>query len=81
MPIARYASLFIAVALLSGCSHRIGDFTVASTKNINIKDGHHRIDENKRLRGNDTIHIIFFIPTGAYPDMKEAMDNAIEKAP
>lgn len=81
MPVARSISLLLAITLASGCAHRIGDFTVASTKNINVKDGTHTINHGKRLTGRDTIHVITFIPTGAYPDMKEAMDNAIEKSP
>ena len=71
----------LTASFLSGCVQRVGDFTIASTKNINVKDGKHKIDESRRLMGRDTIHIIVFIPTGARPDMKEAMDNAIEKAP
>ncbi len=69
------------VSALPGCVHRVGDFTVASTKNVNLKNEAHRVDESLRLVGKDTIHIISFIPTGMYPDMKEAMDNAIEKSP
>lgn len=67
-----------SVTLLSGCVHRIGDFTVASTKNMDIKRTLHRVDESERLVGKDTKHIILFIPTGT-PNMKEAMDNAVEQ--
>ena len=64
--------------LLSGCVHRIGDFTVASTKNMNIKGAAHRVDESVRVKAEDTAHIILFVPTGQ-ANMKEAMDNAIEQ--
>ncbi len=70
--------LILAVVFLTGCSHRIGDFTVASTKNIDIKKTTHYVDYNDRLTDRDTKHIIIFIPTGQ-PNMKEAMDNAIEQ--
>ena len=73
-------ALIIVSLLISGCAHRIGDFTVASTKNMNIKSALHKVDFDKRLVGKDVKHIIFFFPTGI-PNMKEAMDNAIEKAP
>ncbi|MBL0701906.1 MAG: hypothetical protein JJV91_00290 [Desulfosarcina sp.] len=73
-------ALIIVSLLISGCAHRIGDFTVASTKNMNIKSALHKVDFDKRLVGKDVKHIIFFFPTGI-PNMKEAMDNAIEKEP
>lgn len=76
--------LLLSVAIISalqGCVHRIGDFTVASTKNVNFKSETHRVDDRRRLIGRDTIHIFSIIPTGMYPNIKEAMDNAIEKAP
>lgn len=76
------AAAFAGIALgTSGCATRVGDLTVASTKNIDIKTGMHRIDSSKRLVGRDTIHIILFIPTGMYPNMEEAMDNAMEQSP
>ena len=71
----------VASFLGSGCVTRIGDFTVASTKNMDIKKSLHRVDETIRNRGVDKAHIIFFIPTKTWVNMKEAMDNAIEKAP
>lgn len=70
--------VFVVILLSSGCVQRIGDFTVASTKNMDIKRTLHRVDETERLVGKDTKHIIIFFPTGN-PNMKEAMDNAVEK--
>ncbi|MNZ98568.1 hypothetical protein D3C78_1178570 [compost metagenome] len=71
----------LVLSALQGCVQRVGDFTVASTKNIDLKREAHRVDERRRVVGQDVVHIISFIPTGLYPNMKEAMDNAIEKAP
>jgi hypothetical protein len=76
----KLAYLFVALSILSGCAQRVGDFTVATTKNMDIKRSLHRVDEGVRLRGRDISHIIIFIPTGV-PNMKEAMDNTIEQKP
>jgi hypothetical protein len=71
--------LLVAVAMsISACTHRIGDFTVGSTKNIDLKGTLHRVDETERLVGKDMKPTILFIPTGI-PNMKEAMDRAIEQ--
>jgi len=70
----------LCALMATGCSTRVGDFTVASTKNIDVRTGVHRIDENVRVRDRDVAHIVFFFPTGL-PNMKEAMDNAIEQKP
>ncbi len=70
----------LAATAITGCTHRIGDFTVASTKNMDVTDATHKIDYGKRTTGIDRTHIILFIPTGI-PNMKEAMDVAIEASP
>ena len=70
----------LAACLIAGCTQRIGDFTVASTKNMDVTDNSHTIITGNRVTGKDVAHIILFFPTGI-PDMKEAMDNAIEKSP
>lgn len=72
----------IAVVLLlaGGCVTRLGDFTVGSTKNMDIKKTLHRTDETVRNVGVDVKQIIVLFPTGA-PNVKEAMDEAIEKSP
>jgi len=47
---------------------------------MDIKRSLHKVDDSVRHTGRDTKHIIVFIPTGI-PNMKEAMDEAIEKTP
>lgn len=69
------------VMVETGCVTRIGDFTVGSTKNMDIKKSLHKVDESTRNTGIDRSHIIFIIPTKLWVNMKEAMDNAIEKSP
>lgn len=51
----------------------------ASTKNMDLKHtAGYTTTYNVRSKGEDKKHIIVFFPTGI-PDMKEAIDNAIEK--
>lgn len=76
----KVVGLLVATMALSGCTHRIGDFTVASTKNMNHTNSNHRVDYNERVTGKDVKHTVLIFPTGR-SNMKEAMDNAIEKAP
>ncbi len=61
--------------LLTGCARRITDFTVISTKNVNLND---KFTKGRRVVGENKIPIIFGIPIGT-PNMKEAIDDAIEK--
>lgn len=68
------------VALLSflafGCSQRILDFTVISSKNTNIKVKD--AGRGERVAGEDMATYIIF-PLGQ-PQIKSAVDRAIEKA-
>ena len=61
--------------LLSGCSQRVADLTVASTKNYNINGG--KFVNGPRVTGEDSVPV-FLIPLGL-PNVKEAADKAIEK--
>lgn len=64
---------------LSSCTTRLMDLTVTSSKNIDLNDPQgYVVSNNSRTRGKDTSHIVLFFPLG-YPDVKEAMDRAIEK--
>lgn len=65
----------IALSVLaSGCSTRIADMTVASTKNVNMNSS--EFVTGNRITGSDTVPVIIF-PLGN-PDVKEAIDVAIE---
>lgn len=57
---------------LSGCMARIMDFTLLSTKNVNIPG-----ERGARVQGEDIANIIIVIPTGQ-PNIKTAVDRAIE---
>ena len=69
------ALLFIP--LIAGCatSHRLTDFTVLSTKNIDASSADR---QDARASGEDCIwHVLFSF---GRPNMKEAIDRAIEPA-
>ncbi len=70
------------IGLIStGCSNiRVVDFTTISTKNVDWSRAATFNRSSTRVEGKDTVHIICIIPTGI-PDMKEAIDRAIESKP
>jgi len=79
-------NLFILMVAVFGlaiqsCSDRLTDFTVISTKNVPI--GNQPTDLVKgttRVKGVDKKPIILSIPIGT-PNLKEAIDKAIEQCP
>ncbi len=77
-------SLFIGVLLLLGvsaCSHRLTDFTVISTKNVPLGQKAASLQKAKtRVKGVDKSHVVLLFPIGM-PNMKEAIDKAIEQYP
>jgi len=70
----------LGLFLLSGCSTRLVDFTILSSKNVDLSRAGTFKRDIKRVEGSDTASIIIFIPTGT-PSAKEAMDRAIESVP
>ena len=72
--------LFLLIA--SGCTtiQRITDFTVISTKNIDLSRMGEYTRGKDRVTGEDKIMIIIF-PMGSYPTVKEAIDIAVESVP
>ncbi|WGY45752.1 hypothetical protein [Vibrio sp. ABG19] len=70
--------LSIAVAgslLVTGCAQRVADFTLASTKNVELNGG--EFVKGPRVSGEDSKPVVIF-PLGV-PSVKEAADKAIEK--
>lgn len=59
--------------VLTGCTLRLVDFTAISTKNVEVAG-----TRGERVQGKDMKWIILWFPTGK-PDMKEAIDRAIER--
>lgn len=69
-----------AVLSLTGCAHKLGDFTVISTKNVDLSviGSAHR---GPKVSESDIAHIIVVIPTKFDVNLKQAIDNAIEATP
>lgn len=65
----------LGAMILSGCSIRVADLTVGSTKNYNINGN--KFVTGPRVTAEDSYPVIIF-PTGI-PNMKTAIDRAIEK--
>ncbi|MBS1904568.1 MAG: hypothetical protein JSS75_12745 [Bacteroidetes bacterium] len=70
------AIVFILAGFIGGCTQRIGDFTVISTKNCNVETGGKFVKKGS-FEGDDIAWIIIFIPTGS-PNLKTAVDRCIE---
>lgn len=68
--------LFASSILLTaeGCTTRLGDFTMLSTKNVDVSG----VKQGDRQSGEDCVNHILLIPLGQ-PDMKNAIDRALEK--
>lgn len=74
------AAVILLVA--SSCSSRLMDFTIISTKSLPI--GYQPTNFSKapiKVKGVDKVHFFLFIPLGSPPDLKKAIDNAIEQYP
>jgi hypothetical protein len=71
----RLAPLAVALTALalSGCVQRIMDFTVISTKNVDIPG-----TRGEKVTGEDMKSIVIIIPTGT-PNVKAAVDDALNK--
>lgn len=69
--------LFLAVLLVSGCTARIADLTLVSTKNIDLSDTQLDARKGTRHKGEDCRISLLGIPFG-FPNMKEAVDKALE---
>ncbi|MBN1182130.1 MAG: hypothetical protein JXB49_07575 [Bacteroidales bacterium] len=73
-------SFIVIATLLAGCTQRIVDFTVISTKNVDMSKASTFTRGKSRVEGKDVAYIILFIPTGI-PNVKEAIDKALESVP
>lgn len=72
----------LVAAALAGCTTvtRIGDFTIVSSKNIDLTRGADFKRGTNRVKGEDIVVITgFTVP--AVPNMKTAIDRAIEYVP
>jgi hypothetical protein len=74
--IVRLAFCFCALVFLSGCATRVGDLTLASTKNIDLTNTHLNAKQGIRVSGHDCKWQFLGIPMGE-PNLKDAIDNAL----
>lgn len=68
----------VLVMMLEGCSFNMGTLTAASTKNISLP----QTPVKTAVEGEDCVKFVLFIPFGSLePNVQEAADNALTKAP
>ena len=67
--------LAMSTIAFTGCSVRMADMTVASTKNYNLNSN--QFVKGQRVTGEDKVPVVLF-PLGI-PNFKTAVDRAIEK--
>ena len=63
------------VLLVIGCTQRLGDFTVMSTRNVDLNANYVKVENN--VIGQDKKSIIIIIPTGT-PNIEAAIDQALK---
>lgn len=68
-------AVLLGAVVASGCTVRVADMTVGSTKNYNLNSA--QFVKGPRVTGEDSVPVILF-PLGV-PNLKTAMDKAIEK--
>ncbi len=67
------------VVILGGCSFRLADMTVVSTKNVTFdKVDLDKMPQVRGIVGKDSKFMFLFIPFG-YPVLENAIDDALEK--
>ncbi|WP_312963911.1 hypothetical protein [Stutzerimonas nitrititolerans] len=67
--------IILGAVIASGCTVRVADMTVGSTKNYNLNAA--KFVKGPRVIGEDSYPVIL-VPLGI-PNMKTAIDKAIEK--
>ena len=67
--------LIFFLLVLTACSTRVGDFTVISTRNIDM-DGEYELVGSK-VKGKDMVPIITYLPLGS-PSIEDAIDDALD---
>lgn len=75
-----FFTLVITAFVFSSCSRRVFDFTIVSTKNIDLSEAHNFQQSIERSDGTSSVYWVIVIPLGI-PDMKDAIDKAIESTP
>lgn len=73
------SSLFLCtvVTSLAGCTQRVGDFTLISTRNIDLSDAVVDVRQGKRVTEEDCALTLLIFPLGR-PDLETAVDSALQ---
>jgi len=71
-------ALGAALLFLLGCEQRLGDFTFLSSKNIDLSNLNMEAGEDAPLVEGEDSKLIIFVFSGGPPNLKEAVDRAIE---
>jgi hypothetical protein len=70
------------VFTVTGCATRIGDFTLMSSKNVELGRLGEFNRSGQQIKGTDSlITVLGFIPVKTKVDLKKALDNALNKIP
>ena len=73
--------LGIALLCSGGCSSKLGNFTVLSSKNVNLGDFSTVSGTGgEKVRGEDTMTYVLFIPNKPMIFLKEAVDDSLDKS-
>lgn len=70
--------LSLAALLFSGCSVRVADLTLVSTKNIDLSDTQLDARKGQRHKGEDCRFVLLGLIPFGLPNMEEAVDKALE---
>lgn len=70
----------IIAIIFTGCSQRMVDFTIISTKNMDLSKANTYKRGQNRANGENGVYWIVTIPLGQ-PNLKEAIDAAIQSTP
>jgi len=74
--------IVLVFTMLTGCVTRIGDFTVMSSKNVDLSRLGEFSRSSKTIKGTDSlITVLGFITVKSQVDLKKALDNALSKIP
>jgi len=71
--------LMLQFLLLTGCTYRLADMTVLSTRNVTLnKVDLDTLPQVRGIKGIDSKFTFLFIPLG-FPHLENAVDDALEK--
>lgn len=74
-------ALICALVLTTGCKTRLIDYTLISSKNVDLSKISTFRRGTERATGKDELYLILFIPTKPQVSVKEALDQAIQSVP